>query len=172
MIKSNTVQGKKGEAYQPNILCFQVMPGLEPELYSPLLESGLDAIIIGTVPTGGVPNEGEFSFITFIRRATELGVPVFLLRGSLCAARKPKYEYESYRRDMRVIYEPEIDAIKASIKAGGTPLERPDISMLLEVVETIRKIYTNRPGYDEGIGEVSRRYSSLEFMNEIQRIRQ
>lgn len=88
------------------------------------------------------------------------------------AARRPKHEYEAYRRDMSLIYKPEIDAIRASIVAGATPLEKPDMSLLMEVVEKIRDIYAKKPGYDEGIDVVSREFSSPEFMESIKRIRQ
>jgi len=47
-------------AYTPRILCFQVIPGLEPELYHLLLKEGLDVIVIQAVPTGGVPTEERF----------------------------------------------------------------------------------------------------------------
>lgn len=172
MSKPNNPVEIQEQKYRPRLLCFQVMPGLEPQFYQPLLEKGLDAIIMGVVPTGGVPTEGEFSFIPFIARATELGVPVYLLRGSTNSAQKPRLEYEAYRRNMKLIYEPERAAVCAAITAGATPLERPDISLLLDVVEAIRSVYTNMPNYDEGIRQVSEIFSSPEFMEDIKRIRQ
>jgi len=164
--------------YEPKILHFAVSPGLEPELYFPFLEADLDAIIIQTVPTGGVPIKGEFSFIPFIRKATELRIPVYLLRGSLSAAeRPPSYPY---RRSLESIYEPEIHAIRAgakpveveAVKAGGTPLEIPDASLTLEVIQVIRSVYKKRPGYHEGIEEVTRIFSHPEFMEQVKRIRE
>ena len=154
------------------VFCFSVMPGLEPEFYYPILNSDLDAIVIGAVPTGGVSNQGKYSFIPFIKKATELQIPVYLLRGSLTAAQRPPHEYAAYRRDMTSVYKPERDAIRAAIIVGATPLERPDISQLLEVVAKIRGIYGSKPGYDEGIEAVSREFNSTEFMEAIQRIRQ
>lgn len=162
----------KQEPRQGKVFCFSVMPGLEPELYHPILNSDLDAIVIGAVPTGGVPNQGIFSFIPFIREATEKQIPVYLLRGSLTAAQRPPHEYVAYRRDLRTMYEPERDAITAAITAGAIPLERPDISQLLEVVAKIRRIYGDKPSYDEGVEAVSREFSSSEFMEAIKRIRQ
>lgn len=154
------------------ILCFSVMPGLEPEFYQPLLNSDLDAIVIGAVPTGGVPNQGKYSFIPFIKEATKRRIPVYLLRGSTVAAKRPPHEYAAYRRDLRTIYQPEREAITAAIGAGATPLERPDISQLLEVVEKMRDIYADKLNYDEGIEAVGREFSSPEFIEAIKRIRQ
>lgn len=154
------------------VFCFSVMPGLEPDFYYPLLNSDLDAIVIGAVPTGGVPNLGEFSFIPFIKKATEKKIPVYLLRGSTVAAQRPKHEYAAYRRDMSLIYQPERDAINATIVAGATPLEKPDISQLLEVVAKMRDIYAGKPNYDKGIEAVGRGFSSPEFIESIKRIRQ
>ena len=163
---------KQEQHYKAKIFCFSVIPGLEPELYEPLLNSDLDAIIIGTVPTSGVPNEGNYSFIPFIARATERQLPVYLLRGSLSAARRPPHEQNSYRRDLNHIYQPEVDAIRAAIVAGGTPLERPDISQLFEVVEVLRRVYERRPGYIDGINQVCREFSSPEFIEGIKKIRE
>lgn len=160
------------EPCQGKVFCFSVMHGLEPEFYYPILNSDLDAIVIGAVPTGGVPNKGKYSFIPFIKEATARQLPVYLLRGSLTAAQRPPSEYVSYRRDLSTIYEPERDAITAAITSGAIPLERPDISQLLEVVAKIRRIYGGKPSYDEGIEAVSREFSSPEFIEAIKRIRQ
>jgi hypothetical protein len=177
----NAVLGLDGSkpSYQPRILCFPVVPGLEPELYYPML-SLVDVIIIETVPTGGVPAEGKYSFIPFIRKATELRKPVFLLRGTTSASRKPEHEQRSYRRSLESLYAPELYAIRGgekpteidALKSGGTPLERPDVSQILEVVERIRGVYAERPPYHEGIKKVSEIFSSPEFMEQIRRIRE
>lgn len=165
--------------YRPRLLCFEVMPGLEPEFYEPALERGLDAIIITTVPTGGIPNEGRYSFIPFVEKATSLKIPVYLLRGSLSASRKPENERRTYRRIL-TLYEPEVDAIRGgesrpevdAVKSGATPLERPDASQIIEVVQEIIRVYAERPSYHEGIEKISRTFNSPEFMEEIRRIRE
>ena len=171
MNKPKSAQNQE-QNHKPRIICFSVMPGLEPELYEPLLISDLDALIIGTVPTGGVPNEGRYSFIPFIRRATDLQLPVYLLRGSLSAAGRPPNERKAYRRDMDKIYQPERDAIRAAVIAGGTPLERPDISQLFDVVNVLRRVYAQRPEYVDGIGKVSGEFSSPEFVQAIKKMRE
>ena len=154
------------------ILCFSVTPGLKPEFYQPLLNSDLDAIVIGTVPTGGVPNQGRFSFIPFIKEATEKQILVYLIRGSTVAAQRRPHETASYRRSLKTVYPPERDAITAAVNAGATPLERPDISQLLEVIGKIREIYGTKVSYDEGVEAVSTEFNSPEFMEEIKRMRQ
>ena len=72
---------------------------------------------------------------------------------------------------MSVIYEPERDAIRAAITAGATPLERPDVSMLPQVVDRVYQVYSNKPSYNEGIEQVSMPFNSLEFMESIKGIR-
>ena len=98
-------------------------------------------------------------------------IPVYLLRSSLSAARRSREEYDAYRRDMSVIYEPERDAIRAAITAGATPLEKPDVSMLPEVIDRIYRVYSKRPSYDVGIEQIGMTFNSPEFMESIRRIR-
>ncbi len=171
MNKPTIVRQDEGLNYQPKLFCVDMMPGLEPKFYEHIPESGVDAIIIGTtVPTGGVPNEGEFSFIPFIERATALKIPVYMVRGSLSAKRKLAEGCPPVRRDINVtnLYGPERDAIEA----GAIPLESPDASQLEEVVEEIRRVYSRRPNYQEGIDEVSKLFSSPEFIEQIRKIRE
>lgn len=163
MPNTGTRELKNGLDYKPKLVYLEMMPGLEPALCEPILEAGLDAIIIGTVPSGGVPNEGEFSFIPFIEKATQLKIPVYLLRGSLSAAHR--HEGEIYERSLDPLYLPE----EESLKAGAIPLERPDRSLLPEVVEAIRMVYAKKPSYDDGIEEVSSLFSRKEFIEIVRK---
>ena len=81
---------------------------------------------------------------------------------------------------MGAIYMPEMFAIKAgekppevhAIKSGATPLERPDVSQEVEVVGAIARVYSRRPGYHEGVREVSEIFSSPEFIEQVKSIRE
>lgn len=169
MSKPNKAIGKEGSNYKPRLFCFDIIPGLESELYEPILDSGIDAIIIGaTVPSGGVPNEGKYSFIPFIEKATALEIPIYLVRGSLNAEQKLADGFPPIRRNMTKIYVPE----RSAIKAGAIPLERPDASQLLEVIEAIKIVYSKKPTYHKGIEEVSKLFSSPEFVESLRKIRE
>jgi len=151
--------------YKPRVLHIGIMPGLEPQPYEKILEQGLDAVVIQAVCTGGVPNEEEFSFIPFIQKATDSKIPVYLLRGTLTAAEKPSWEATKVRT-LDSYYGPEGDAIMA----GAIPLERPDSSQTLEVMEAIREVYSTKPAYEEGIETVSNLFSRPEFLKRVKEI--
>src|SRR5262249_21139118 len=60
---------------------FQVslIPGLEPELLSPLLEAPqCKGIVLQSFGAGNVPSKMPFSLLKFIREATERGKPVLI----------------------------------------------------------------------------------------------
>jgi len=153
-------------AYKPRVWHIAVEPGLEPQPYEQILEQGLDAFVIGTVCTGGVPTEEGYSFIPLIQKATNSNIPVYLLRGTLTAAEKPSWEAPKVRT-LESYYRPEGDAIRA----GAIPLERPDASQTLEVMAAIREVYSTKPDFDEGIEAVSEMFSRPEFLERVREIR-
>lgn len=132
----------------------------------PILDWGLDAVLIATtVPSWGVPNEEPYSFIPFIAKATELRIPVYLIRGLLVSAQRPEWLKE---RNLTSLYGPEVD----SIRAGAMPLEKPDTSETLDVVAKMIEVYSTRPEYQEGIDAVCAAFSRPEFVEQVRRIRE
>lgn len=66
--------------YESGILQIELIPGLEPELVSPMLEATLcKGIILKSFGAGNVPDEPLYSFIPLIEEAVhEKGIPVII----------------------------------------------------------------------------------------------
>ncbi len=69
--------------FRPNfadgIVQFSLIPGLRPEVLLPVLNTArCKAVILQSFGSGNVPNEGDYSFETFIRRAVSLDIAVIL----------------------------------------------------------------------------------------------
>lgn len=70
---------KLQSAFAKGVLQVSLIPGLEPELLQPALEStSCKGIILQSFGAGNVPNEHPYSFEETIRRATELNKPVII----------------------------------------------------------------------------------------------
>lgn len=65
--------------FADGIVQISLIPGLQPELLSPILEKGgCRGIVLQSFGAGNVPNEGKYSFDGFIASATERGIPVVI----------------------------------------------------------------------------------------------
>lgn len=69
--------------FQPHfgngIVQFSLIPGLKPDLLLPVLEDvRCKGIVLQSFGAGNVPNEGEYSFKSFIECATQLNKPVVI----------------------------------------------------------------------------------------------
>ncbi len=61
------------------IIQISLIPGLEPSLLRPSLESGTcKGIILQSFGAGNVPNEGSFSFLEFINDAKQHNIPLII----------------------------------------------------------------------------------------------
>lgn len=70
--------------FQPNfadgIVQFSLIPGFKPAVLLPVLESpDCRGVVLQSFGAGNVPDEGDYSFESFIRRATELHKPVIIV---------------------------------------------------------------------------------------------
>jgi L-asparaginase len=66
--------------FEPGVLQIELVPGLEPKLVEPALNSDLcKGIILKSFGAGNVPTDTSFSFLPFIREAVlERGIPVII----------------------------------------------------------------------------------------------
>jgi len=67
--------------FSPNILKVSLIPGLEPGLFEYLLSrnSQCKGIVLQSFGAGNVPNEDDYSWISFIEKSTrEFGIPVLI----------------------------------------------------------------------------------------------
>lgn len=65
--------------FESNILQVSLIPGLEPEMIYPVLDSQrLNGLILQSFGAGNVPSESPFSFSELIQRATDLHTPVII----------------------------------------------------------------------------------------------
>lgn len=88
--------------FAPGVLEVTLIPGLEPELIVPSLESSAcQGLILRSYGAGNVPNLGRHSFLPLIERAVELNKPVILT--SQFAARATRHTR----------YQTGVDAVRA-----------------------------------------------------------
>ena len=66
--------------FETGILQIELIPGLEPELVQPMMQSGTcNGLILKSFGAGNVPTHGAFSFLELIEEAVhERGIPVIL----------------------------------------------------------------------------------------------
>lgn len=65
--------------FADGVVQLSLIPGLKPAMLLPLLESpSCHGVVLQSFGAGNVPNEGEYSFEAFIRKATELHKPVII----------------------------------------------------------------------------------------------
>jgi L-asparaginase len=65
--------------FEVGVLQVSLIPGLEPDLLRPILESGeCKGVTLQSFGAGNVPNEEPYSFAKIIRRAAELNKPVII----------------------------------------------------------------------------------------------
>ncbi len=65
--------------FAPGVIEVTLIPGLEPELVRPCLESELcQGLVLRCFGAGNVPNSGRFSFLPLIERAVRLNKPVIM----------------------------------------------------------------------------------------------
>ncbi len=70
---------KLRNTFASHIIQISLIPGLEPNLFDPVLRSGLcEGVILQSFGAGNVPNENGFSFSGFIAEATQRGIPVII----------------------------------------------------------------------------------------------
>ncbi len=87
--------------FAPGVIEINLMPGLEPELVRPGLESPLcEGLILRCYGAGNVPNIEPFSFLPLIRRAVDLNKPV-ILTSQFPAAATAHSRYETGRDAVR-----------------------------------------------------------------------
>jgi len=90
------------------IVQFSLIPGLKPEMLLPILESDkCQGVVLQSFGAGNVPNDGEYSFKSFIQRATELNKPVVI------ASQFPA------NSTLDSHYEPGVEAVKAGAIPTG-----------------------------------------------------
>ena len=90
------------------IIQISLIPGLRPQMLLPILESDqCQGIVLQSFGAGNVPNEGEFSFNSFIRQAVDMGKPVII------ASQFPA------NSTLASFYEPGIEAVKAGAIPTG-----------------------------------------------------
>ena len=65
--------------FAPDIVQLQLIPGLRPDSLRAVLDpTRVHGVILQTFGAGNVPDEGDFSFVPFIRTAVAAGLPVIL----------------------------------------------------------------------------------------------
>lgn len=114
---SDFVRRRKGSPehpinFQPHfdngIVQFSLIPGLKPDLLLPVLEdTRCQGVVLQSFGAGNVPYEGEYSFKSFIERATALNKPVVI--ASQFPANSTLSSY----------YEPGVEAVKAGAIPTG-----------------------------------------------------
>ncbi len=63
--------------FDDNVLCIDLTPGLNPQMLNQLIDArSIKGLVIKSFGAGAVPDQGEMSFIPFIKRATKLQIPV------------------------------------------------------------------------------------------------
>ena len=66
-------------SFQAGVAQISLIPGLEPELFTPILDmQQCKGIILQSFGAGNVPHESEFSFPPFIKTASSKGIPVIV----------------------------------------------------------------------------------------------
>lgn len=98
--------------FQPHfgngIVQFSLIPGLKPGLLLPVLEDArCQGVVLQSFGAGNVPNAGEYSFKSFIERATKLNKPVVI------ASQFPA------NSTLSSVYEPGVEAVKAGAIPTG-----------------------------------------------------
>ena len=65
--------------FESGVLQVSLIPGLEPKLLEPILKSKLcKGVILQSFGAGNVPNQGPYSFDSFIRKAKDLNKPIII----------------------------------------------------------------------------------------------
>jgi L-asparaginase type I len=65
--------------FSPGVLQVSLIPGLEPEMLLPTIESGIcKGIILQSFGAGNVPNREPYSFMEFIQHAKQLNIPTII----------------------------------------------------------------------------------------------
>ena len=77
--KSNRADIKLKPYFAPNIFQVSLIPGLEPELLTGLLENDeCNGIVLQSFGAGNVPNHGKYSWTRFIEKARKSGKPILI----------------------------------------------------------------------------------------------
>lgn len=118
--------------FAPGVLEVTLIPGLEPGLVCPSLESPLcQGLILRCYGAGNVPNIGLYSFLPVIRRGVELNKPV-ILTSQFPAAATAQSRYQTG-----------LDAVRAGAISTGNMTHAAAVTkfrwVLAQVLERIRR---------------------------------
>jgi len=65
--------------FSEGIIQVSLIPGLDPIFFSSLIEDGnCNGFILHSFGAGNVPNEGDYSWMRFIKEASENGIPILI----------------------------------------------------------------------------------------------
>jgi L-asparaginase len=117
--------------FADGIVEITLIPGLQPEILMPLLESeGLRGVILQSFGVSNVPNEGKFSFAKFIHHAVEKKKIPVILTSQLPASQTRESHYK-----------PGADAVKAgAIPAGNMTSAAATVKFLWVLYQVAHEI--------------------------------
>lgn len=132
--KRHSNQGKLD--FQPGfadgVVQISLIPGLRPEVLLPVLTSDLcQGVVLQSFGAGNVPNEGAFSFKSFIREAVERRKPVII------ASQFPA------NSTLASFYEPGVEAVRAGAIPTGNMTNAAATVKFRWVLEQIDKAIEN-----------------------------
>ena len=137
-----------------NIGYFKVYPGFRPEALDLSVELGSRALVLEAYACGTLPIEGESGLEDTLKRLSSK-VPIFLISGIY----EPNKKGVSYE----LTYESEYKAINA----GVIPLEFPNISNQMEIIDYLRGLFDKNLSIPEIKKQMSQKYSSKEFQTQL-----
>jgi L-asparaginase len=114
--------------FESNIFQISLIPGLRPEFLKPLLNPDhCDGVILQSFGAGNVPDDGEFSFASFIGEAKEKQIPVVI------ASQFPA------NSTLDTVYEPGVKAIRAGAIPTGNMTNAAATAKFRWVLAEVRK---------------------------------
>jgi L-asparaginase len=114
--------------FESNVVQLSLIPGLRPEFLKLLLNRDhCDGVILQSFGAGNVPDQGEFSFESFIREADGKGIPVVI------ASQFPA------NSTMDTDYEPGVKAINAGAIPTGNMTNAAATAKFRWVLSDVRK---------------------------------
>lgn len=140
-------------AFEHRIIKIPVHPGLEPQLFMPLLDivdnetvdqkSRIKGIVLETPGVGNIPTESRWSLLPLIRAAVARDIPV------LIASQFP------VKSETRGQYRPATAPLEAgAISAGGMTAPAALVKFMWAIAETDRLVAANDIAPDERLSEI------------------
>jgi L-asparaginase len=142
--------------FESNIFQVSLIPGLRPELLKPLLDpDNCDGIILQSFGAGNVPDEGKFSFGSFIGEAVEKRIPVVI------ASQFPA------NSTLETAYEPGVRAIRAgAIPTGNMTNAAATVKFRWVLADVRKRVQARQMHFGDRI-EVIRRRMATPYVDEM-----